>query len=221
MMFPSVVASLRSPFLRGSMRARRAPCAIAILGLVALILPSGGGLVGCVSQHGDRGDVIERSAEQRPLWAEGKDANEGTAEVTVLFRKEGLTRLELGIKQTQAAGMEQGCTLLQERMKGELTEHARQAGVASEALSNAASAALARLKSDGRCPDLAPKFVYWELLRKDTAEGSRQAYDVYVLLATKKRQYLDALSSVVDTIRTSGAPGADALATAVAESYDP
>ena len=80
--------------------------------------------------------------------------------------------------------------------------------------------ALARMETQGHCPDVFPKFVYWELLRKDTAEGSLQAYDVYVLLALKKRQYVDALGIVLDALKTSGVQGAGALAEKVAESYN-
>ena len=38
-------------------------------------------LFGCVSKNADAGDVIERSAELKPAWAEGDVSLAGTAEV--------------------------------------------------------------------------------------------------------------------------------------------
>jgi hypothetical protein len=175
---------------------------------------------GCVSTNDSSGDVIERSAELRPAWAEGDFSSEGTGEKFLLTRKGDITRLELGIKQAQAAGLDRSCKLVQERMRAELESHALAAGDANTDLGGAVGSALAKMETQGQCPDVSPKFVYWELLRKDTAEGSHQAYDVYVLLALKKRQYVDALGIVLDALKTSGVPGAGALAEKVAESYN-
>lgn len=175
---------------------------------------------GCVSSSDASGDVIERSAELKPAWAEGDFSSEGTGEIFLLTRKGDITRLELGIKQAQAAGLDQSCKLVQERMRAELESHALAAGDPNTELGAAVTRALASVETQQRCPDVSPKFVYWELLRKDTAEGSHQAYDVYVLLTLKKRQYVDALGIVLDSLKTSGVQGAGALAETVAESYN-
>jgi hypothetical protein len=177
-------------------------------------------LSACVSPSVDRGDVVERSAEKRPAWVGGDFSLEGTGEVSVVHHKTGITRLELGIKQAQSAGMDQGCRLVRKRIGEELAMRAQEAQVSSEALTRAIESSLGAVEARERCPEVSPKFVYWELLRKDTAESSRQAYDVYVLLTMKKRQYLDALSVVVESVRSSGAPGADGLADRVSQSYN-
>ena len=185
-----------------------------------LLLTVACSLFGCVSKNADAGDVIERSAELKPAWAEGDVSLAGTAEVFLLHRKSDVTRLELGIKQAQSTGMDQSCAKMQERMRVEIEKHAQEAGLSTPALGAAVAGALPRVQAEGRCPDVAPKFVYWELLRKDTAEGSRQSYDVYVLISLKRRQYLEALGVVLEALKASDAPGAKALADKVSESYN-
>ena len=176
-------------------------------------------LTGCVSSADAQGDVVERSAEARPAWAGGDFSTEGEGERYVLARKSGVTRLELGIKQAQAAAMDQSCRLAGERIRADLETHARAAGVASEALMAAIGNGVAGIEGKGHCPDAAPKFVYWELLRKDTADGAHQAYDVFVLLSIKKSAYYDALGVALDGVRASGAHGFDALAEHASDSY--
>jgi hypothetical protein len=176
--------------------------------------------VSCVSSPQERSDVIERSAETRPAWAEGDTSSEGTGEIFLLHKKGEITRLELGIKQTQAAAMDVSCRLVQERIKKDFVSRAPEKTFPNPALANALDAALPKVESTEKCPEVAPKFVYWELLRKDTAEGSRQAYDVYVLLSLKKSQFLDALGVVLESVKGSGVEGAGALAESIAESYN-
>lgn len=202
--------------LSGGFSPLRALCLVSVVLSCAV---SGFGS-GCVSTSDASGDVIERSAELKPAWAEGDFSSEGTGEVFLLTRKKDITRLELGIKQTQAAGIQQSCKLLQDRMRQELASFDPAAGNDKTELGAAVLRALPAVETQERCPDVSPKFVYWELLRKDTAEGSHQAYDVYVLLALKKRQYFDALGVVLESLNASGVAGAKGLVDKVAESYN-
>jgi len=175
---------------------------------------------GCVSDASGEGDVVERSAEFRPSWANGDFSGEGSGERFVLARKKGITRLELGIKQAQASAIDQSCWLASQRIRYELQVDARAADVANDAMISAIESGVTRIKPQGRCPDFAPKFVYWELLRKDTAEGGvHQSYDVFVLLSAKKRSYVDAVGAAVDAVKASGVQGSDALAEYVSDGY--
>jgi hypothetical protein len=176
-------------------------------------------LFGCVSKTEELGDVIERSAESKPPWVKGDFSSEGTAEIFVLHQKSDVTRLELGIKQAQTQGMDGACKSTQARIRSELEATAKKAAVLTPQFETELAKGLARVESEGHCPDIAPKFVYWELLRKDTAEGSLQSYDVYVLLSMKKRQYLDALGAVLDALKVSGVPGAQNVVDLVTDSY--
>jgi hypothetical protein len=186
---------------------------VALSAVFGLVLVSSA----CVSKPMQNGEIVERSAEAKPPWALGEFPEQNSSEVFVLFQRGGLTRLELGLKQTQAAALEQACQLVQQRMKKELQESAIRAQVLSVALQETIATQTSQLESLGLCPDVSPKFVYWELLRKDTAEGSRQTYEVFLLLAMKKRQYLDALDSVLEAIKNTGVAGGANLSGQVAE----
>lgn len=186
--------------------------------------------------------VVERSELGRPAWVQSLRSLEPKAEKWFLHTKKELMRLDLGIRQTQASGIAAHCQLLAERMReevatalaqsqgkdkdsGKQSAEAMAAGKGNETPPAANSAAatqakaiektIAELASSKDCPELELKDVYWEAIRRQTPDGPRVSYDVYVLLSLKQVHFDEVLAMTANSLKLSGradlAPVAEVL----------
>jgi hypothetical protein len=178
-------------------------------------------LAGCVS--GDGADnsavVLERSGTFRPNWAKGDFSSEGEGPKYLTYQKKDITRLELGIKQAQAAAVEESCSLLKSRFEKEIRAAAERGSWKDLPLDQKLPSALAKLVESDKCPEAQPKFVYWELLRKDTGEGVRELYTIDVLLVVRRPEYRDSLFHVLSHLKSDSDPKMTEFVKEVAESY--
>ena len=174
----------------------------------------------CVStsDESEQGEVLERSGTFRPLWAQGDFSAEGDGPKQIHFRKSGVYRLELGLKQAQAAGIEQSCELIQKRIQRELQSRAESGPWKGQAWISQIPVAVSKIASGEKCPEAQPKFVYWELLRKDTAEGPRETYTIDVLLAVKKVDYREALFYALSKLKAAEGKPTDGFVQEIVES---
>jgi hypothetical protein len=186
-----------------------------------LLLPTVFLLTACVSSGDQDGsEVLERSANFRPAWAQDDFSEEGDGPKQLHFRKTGVFRLELGIKQAQAAAIEQSCELIVARIEKDLSERAKGGPWKNQAWIGKIKEASAKIRSAQKCPEAPPKFVYWELLRKDTGEGSREVYTIDVLLAVKKADFKDALFFALNALKASEGKPVEGFVKEVAESLN-
>lgn len=158
--------------------------------------------------------VLERSAEERPVWADGDFSEEGKAETYLVYKREEIYRLELGIKQAQAAAIRRTKDLVLERARVELAEVGDDVSKGNLSLVySEISRAVEEVHNSVYSPeDAVSRNVYWENVRRDTSEGPLTYYNVYVLL-TVPRQVLDvALFRVAKELNKS--QNADAKLTA-------
>jgi hypothetical protein len=176
--------------------------------------------VGCVSSgaHSDP-QVLERSSAFKPAWAVDDFSDEGDGPKQLHYRKSEVFRLELGIKQAQAAGIEQSCELLQKRIEKDLQEKAESGPWKSQPWISKIPMAVSKIRSADKCPVAQPKFVYWELLRKDTGEGLREVYAIDVLLAVKRADYRDSLFFALNALKTTEGKAVEGFVKDVAESF--
>ncbi|MEN9808612.1 MAG: hypothetical protein RLZZ488_179 [Pseudomonadota bacterium] len=186
--------------------------------------------------------VVERSELGRPGWVESLRSLEPQSEKWFLHTKRELMRLDLGIRQTQASGIAAHCQLLAERMRDEVStalaqsqakgkDSDKQKAVVADAAKNnetppAANSAVAtqaeaiektitELAASKDCPELELKDVYWEAIRRQTPDGPRTSYDVYVLLSLKQVHFDEVLAMTANSLKLSGradlAPVAEVL----------
>lgn len=173
--------------------------------------------------------VVERSELGRPGWVESLRTLEPKAEKWFLHTKRELLRLDLGIRQTQASGIAAHCQILAERMREEITtamaqsqdkESGKQAvpiadvskmnepGSATPSPASTRAEAIektiAELASSKECPELELKDVYWEAIRRQTPDGPRTSYDVYVLLSLKQFHFDEVLAMTANSLKLSG-----------------
>lgn len=162
--------------------------------------------------------VVERSELGRPRWVDEALEVEPAAEKWFVYSKKGLLKLDLGIRQTQASGVAEHCKLLSERMRFEIGEileeqsRTKPAGKDSAPIAvgetagrqQAIDKALAELAAANDCPELEPKDIYWEAVRRLTPDGPRISYDVYVLLRIKQIHFDEVLAMTVNSLKLSG-----------------
>jgi hypothetical protein len=146
-------------------------------------------------------------------------------------------RLDLGIRQTQASGIAAHCQLLAERMREEVSSALAQiqeknkdsgkknvdSAVAANSAANSAATpqaeaiekTITELASSKDCPEVELKDVYWEAIRRQTPDGPRTSYDVYVLLSLKQVHFDEVLAMTANSLKLSGradlAPVAEVL----------
>ncbi|MEN9825540.1 MAG: hypothetical protein RI953_1285 [Pseudomonadota bacterium] len=173
--------------------------------------------------------VVQRSELGRPRWLEGTLGIEPNAEKWFVHSSSDLLKLDLGIKQTQSSGLAMHCKLLAGRMRLEIQsaldqlksdEKATPSGKGTAQTGSASSpsesgkptagqnevieTALSKLADSQECPELEPKEVYWEELRRQTVEGPRSSYDVYVLLRLKQIDFDEVLAMTANSLKLSG-----------------
>jgi len=161
--------------------------------------------------------VVERSELGRPKWVEDSQSLEPLSEKWFLYSKRELLRLDLGIHQTQAAGLALHCKLISDRMRLEiqsaidLQKRPEESGKskAAESMSSsetirAVNGVLEKLASTQDCPELEPKDLYWEAVRRLTPEGPRVTYDVYVLFRLKQVDFDEVLAMTANSLKLSG-----------------
>jgi len=181
--------------------------------------------------------IVERSELGRPGWVESLRSLEPRSEKWFLHSKKELMRLDLGIRQTQASGIAAHCQLLAERMREEVSSALAQiqeknkdsgkknvdSAVAANSAANSAATpqaeaiekTITELASSKDCPELELKDVYWEAIRRQTPDGPRTSYDVYVLLSLKQVHFDEVLAMTANSLKLSGradlAPVAEVL----------
>lgn len=178
------------------------------------------GASSCVSGPQSPPDVlvIERSELGRPRWVDAVTELEPSSERWFLHSGKELQRLDLGIRQTQAGGLALHCKFLAERVRLEISSAIEQvekeAKVKKSDTGAAAAAAQGRLEAietavntvaaSKECPEFEAKDVYWEALRRQTPEGPRTSYDIYVLLSLRRIHFDEVLAMAVDSLKLSG-----------------
>lgn len=173
--------------------------------------------------------VVQRSELGRPRWMQETLQVEPNSEKWFVHSSSDLMRLDLGIKQTQASGLALHCKLLAGRMRleiqsaldqlraqekksqpeknlpaAEAPEAQPQQGSKPPSQAEVIEAALAKLADSKDCPELEPKDVYWEELRRQSVEGPKTSYDVYVLLRLKQIDFDEVLAMTANSLKLSG-----------------
>jgi hypothetical protein len=144
----------------------------------------------CVSSSEDE-KVLERSAQFRPAWANSDFSGEGLGEKFVVAAKKQVPKLELGMKQAQAAALQDPCVYGQNRIAADISAFAKDASLAADAVSKVVTLSKSKLSLSGYCPRLKSQSVYWELLENST--GNANYYDIYVLLTMSRKDHADGL----------------------------
>ncbi len=160
--------------------------------------------------------VMERSEQGRPPWVESIRAQEPQSERWFVYQRSGLQRLELGIRQTQAAALASHCKLIAERIRTDLrllqskvagrspsSDEVEFAGLKSESVAVIEETVSKISKSDS-CPELELKDVYWESVRKISSNGSETSFSVYVLLRLKPIAFDEVLAMTAESLKLSG-----------------
>lgn len=160
-----------------------------------------GWLAGCMSLVANPDTVVERSADSRPIWSQDDYVNEGESEVGVSYKKLGVYRLELGIKQAQAAAIQDTPKLalswVRARFKARAAHLWRSDGSEFEGDLGRA------IDSVGQkfVPfDAVPRAVYWEQVRREAEEGPVTFYNVFVLLSLKRTDLYAGLKMVANQL---------------------
>lgn len=167
--------------------------------------------------------VVERSELGRPRWVDSVSEVEPASEKWFVYSKKDLLKLDLGIRQTQASGLAEHCVLLADRMRTEISFAFEQildaqkndkskkvepndpALVAQRAEQNTAiEKILSSLSASKDCPEFVAKDVYWEAVRRLTAEGPRTTYDVYVLMRLPLIHFDEVLAMTANSLKLSG-----------------
>jgi hypothetical protein len=175
---------------------------------------------GCVSGPQTPPDelIVERSELGRPRWVDAVTELEPSSEKWFLHSGRQLQRLDLGIRQTQAGGLALHCKLLAERVKLEISSAVEQveqslktskgdktsSAESDQGRTDAIAAAVNKVSQSKECPELEAKDVYWEAVRRQTSEGPRTSYDVYVLLRLRTIHFDEVLAMAVDSLTLSG-----------------
>jgi hypothetical protein len=177
-------------------------------------------ITGCVTSEPPQQTIIlERSELGRPTWVGTTRESEPSAEKWFLYEKTEIVRLDLGIRQAQAAALASHCQLISARMRFEIDDalskmrdakikeskdkEARGPLLSAEAQS-VVDSFLQNLAGSQSCPELELKDVYWELLRKPSPDGPKTSYSVYVLLRLKQLPFDEVLAMTAESLKLSG-----------------
>lgn len=156
-------------------------------------------VLGCTTLGLRPDTVIERSAPERPSWVEGVYTDETPSSVSLTFAKPEIYRLELGIKQAQAAAAQNTQKLVIDRVLVELERYRRRLNKNKTAAFNKAAAELyEKYKSSS---EATPKSVYWEKVKRETPEGPKTDYTVYSLLSISRNEFNYALKLAAKSIQ--------------------
>lgn len=186
-----------------------------LLGFFGLMLS-----VGCVTSEPPQQTIIlERSELGRPAWVSKTRESEPSAEKWFLYEKTEVIRLDLGIRQAQAAALASHCQLIAARMRLEIDDalsktaelrvkESKDKTIPGALLSAEGQAVvdstLQKLAGSQTCPELELKDVYWELLRKPSPDGPKTSYSVYVLLRLKQLPFDEVLAMTAESLKLSG-----------------
>jgi hypothetical protein len=183
---------------------------------------------GCVSGPQTPPDVlvVERSELGRPRWVDSVTELEPSSERWFLHSGKELQRLDLGIRQTQAGGLALHCKLQADRVRLEISSAIEQVekdaqasksdkpdtGAASQGRAESVEAAVNMVASSKECPEFEAKDVYWEAVRRQTPEGPRTSYDVFVLLSLRRIHFDEVLAMAANSLKLSGRADLEAVA---------
>ncbi len=162
--------------------------------------------------------VVERSELGRPAWVDEAARSEPEGERWFVHSGKDLLRLDLGIRQTQASGIALHCKLLAERMRSEISSAIEQIEAetkkskrqtppppaAGQSRAEVIESAVSAVATSKECPEFEAKDVYWEAIRRLTAEGPRTSYDVYVLLSLRRTHFDEVLAMTANSLKLSG-----------------
>lgn len=160
--------------------------------------------------------VMERSEQGRPEWVDRPRALQPISERWFVHEKSGIQRLELGIRQAQAAALANHCRLIADRMRQELLDLQAKIIDPSDSAESAAFVGLApdsvvvidqtiaKIRESDSCPELELKEVYWERLRKISTNGPETSFSVYVLLRLRPIAFDEVLAMTAESLKLSG-----------------
>lgn len=169
----------------------------------------------CLSSK-DSDSVIERSAAERPAWADGDFSGESKNEAYLVYAREEIYRLELGLKQVQSAAIRRTKDLVLSRARVEVSERAEKFLNNKANIDESIKKAVAKVEASKYMPaDAAAKNVYWENLRKDTPEGAKTYYNVYVLLSVTRGELDSAVFRIAKRLSEMSDPNAKAAGDAI------
>lgn len=143
---------------------------------------------GCVSAGES---VVARSSVDRPSWVEGDVREEPQKFVQVVYKKSDVYRLELGIKQVQAAALVAAPKLLRERVLRDINRAADIAvGVpVAKSLDSEIVRIVALSAPESDAPDALIARTYHEEIQRESNTGVRISYDVSVLVSVPRHDY--------------------------------
>lgn len=172
---------------------------------------------GCISSLTSSETVVERSGAERPAWANGDFSGEPSDQAYLVYMREEIYRLELGIKQTESAAIRRTKQLLAERVRVELSERADDIVKGKKEVNEEiAKAAKALLEKKNFAPvDAVTRGVYWENVRAESSEGPKSFYRVFVLLTVPKGELDVAIYRAAKILEGSQNAEAKAVASAV------
>jgi hypothetical protein len=150
------------------------------------------GLSSCTTFMSSDESVLERSAQYRPAWADSDFSGEGRGDRFVIATKKQVPKLELGIKQAQAAALQNPCGHAHNRISQDILNFSKELKIDEKKAQNFSANILSKLGASNYCPRLKPETVYWEQISdKNTGD---QHYDIYVLLTMQKANHTEGLN---------------------------
>ncbi len=166
----------------------------------------------CASILGPTSEVIERSSEVKPQWLSGSDPGQSSVEIYVVQKRDGLTKLELGIKQVQSAAIQNTTGLMIERMRKSIQSHAKLLESGGSEAEELGLKAIQKVSAKFSPADAVPRALYWENIRRETDDGPITSFNISVLLGIYRSDYIDSLEMVVKELRLNGSTVANKLA---------
>jgi hypothetical protein len=194
---------------------RKVTCIVALLTTIN---------VSCASLSFSSKDVlVERSASEKPVWLNDPASLENPVEFYAAYHKPKVFLLELGMKQAQANAISNSKALFFSTLRKKMENLLNEPSVKEKKIENAKVAldeAIAQVEKSYSPTDGTQKGVYWENWRRETPEGTRNEYEVWIQLRFRKGEYNDAVAQIIDRLKNSQNQQAKVLGNALFQSLD-
>lgn len=159
----------------------------------------------CQSLSSKNETIIERSEMDRPAWTEQPATLDHGKEVFAVVKKAQVYKLDLGIRQAQAAAVQNTRELFSERLQRELRDILKQddhKDISAATQSNLSQAVQETLQ-EFTPVDGVLRNIYWENIRQETVDGTRFHYDIWVLLGISRSDLNEVLSMIAQKLQAS------------------
>lgn len=175
----------------------------------------------CTSMGGsDQETVVQKSSFVAPDWVRDEAPGVTAKDAYLHYIKTDSTRLELGIRQANAAAIEDTKRLFQIRLQKELDRAAlRVLGRKAKDIGQQIEEAVAAAMSRSSPTDAQPRSVYWEEIQRNTPEGPRNSFRIHVLAAVPRAELDVAMDLAARKLAESAQPDAKRLGSEIIKEY--